>query len=315
MAKIAVLGVSGFVGSHIATLLLAQGHDVVGGLRQSGGRDTDWLKDTAQEKARKGTKLSLVDYSAENLHSTKEAINGACGVICSAGSSQNEPKTINLMEAIAKNVSEAAIEAGIPAVFTSSTGSTNPPEGEPKLKNEIDHWSDTEVQIAQKKYAAAGKTFHDRIIMSRLATKPTWRAAIINPSMVTGPCYQEKPVSGLIRFAEIINGETISSKISNSSMSMIDVRDLATLHVAALFNKQASGRYFGVKRSWHWQDILATIQRHCPSYKPPALGSDEEPMLPTAFDLTRQQSLGVPIRNLDEIIVAHIKEIRRFDLI
>ena len=47
----------------------------------------------------------------------------------------------------------------ITVVVTSSTGSTNPPNAVPdKPKNEIDFWSDPEIQKQKGRYSPAAKT-------------------------------------------------------------------------------------------------------------------------------------------------------------
>ena len=47
----------------------------------------------------------------------------------------------------------------IAVVVTSSTGSTNPPNASPDLlKNEIDSWSDPELQKEKGKFSPAAKT-------------------------------------------------------------------------------------------------------------------------------------------------------------
>ena len=44
-------------------------------------------------------------------------------------------------------------------VVTSSTGSTNPPNASPNvLKNELDSWSDPELQKEKNKFSPAAKT-------------------------------------------------------------------------------------------------------------------------------------------------------------
>eukprot|EP00536_Pseudo-nitzschia_multiseries_P002781 jgi/Psemu1/184268/e_gw1.38.26.1 len=93
-------------------------------------------------------------------------------------------------------------------------------------------------------------------------------------------------------------------------MSIIDVRDLAELHVAAALNPEASGRYFGVNRSFSWREILgafaeATATSTSPyRYVPPPLkpGEDYESAIATQFDHTRKNSLGVTLRPLEETL-------------
>ena len=310
---ICVIGASGFVGSHVTAALLARGTPVHGTTRDASAAKTGWLRDMAAEVASDGATLTLFSASAFDKDSLAAAMDGCDGVIMCAGSATIEPETIPLMEALAENVSEACLETGIErAVFTSSTGSTNPPEGEPELKREMDHWSDPDVQLAAKKYAAVGKTRLDQTVLGKMAASDgRFRAVTINPSMITGPCYQPEPVTSLKSFAAILSGKRLADKVPNSSMSMIDVRDLAALHLAALDNPSASGRYFGVKKSWHWRDILAALEQAVPGYKMPALDPEETPVRATQFDLSRQASLGVSIRDIDEILAGLVGELTR----
>ncbi len=314
---ICVIGASGFVGSHVAAELLSRGLSVHGTLRDAGGPNKDWLNTMAAQVATDGADLTLHSASAFDKDSLAAAMDGCVGVIMCAGSAKIEPDTMPLMEALAENVSDAAIELAIDrAVFTSSTGSTNPPEGEPELKREMDHWSDPDVQLAAKKFAAVGKTRLDQTVLGKLASSGgAFRAVTINPSLIAGPCYQPEPVTSLRMFAAILNGERLTDSVPNGSMSMIDVRDLAKLHVAALDNPSASGRYFGVKKSWHWREILMALENAVPGYKMPAVDPNETPVRATQFDLSRQATLGIEIRDIDEILEGVVTELTRREMI
>lgn len=314
---ICVVGCSGFVGSHVTTELLSRGYNVHGTLRDAAGDNSRWLMADVAPAASGANTLTLFSADVFDKASLAPAMAGCSGVIVCAGSPVIEPATIDLMVAVAENVSDAAMEAGIGrAVFTSSTGSTNPPAGEPDLKNEIDHWSDPELQFETGKFAAVGKTRLDRIVLGKMAASGgAFRVCTINPSMIVGPAYQPEPVVSHHRFAAIIRGERMADKIPNSSNSFTDVRDLAALHVNALENEEASGRYFGVKQSWHWRDVLKALERACPAYTMPRPDPDEVPVRATQFDLTRQNSLGTSLRGLDEMFEGLVEELNRRKMI
>lgn len=309
---ICVVGCSGFVGSHVTAELLTRGFNVHGTLRDTSTDKTVWLKERILPLATDGASLTFFPFQAKDKDSIKAAAGGCSGIICCAGSPQQKPETIEIMEDLATNVSDAALELGIgAAVFTSSTGSTNPPGEEPPIKNEREHWSDSVTQLAAKKYAAAAKTKYDRIILEKMeASDGRLRSVTINPSMIAGPCFQPEPVTSLRSFAAIIKGERMSDKVPNSSMSMIDVRDLAKMHVAALLSEHASGRYFGVKQSWHWRDILGALSDIVPEYTPPIIDLNTKAVTPTQFDLTRRDSLGVELRDLPDILNDVVAELR-----
>ena len=314
---ICVVGCSGFIGSHVTAELLKRGYNVHGTLRDAKGEKADWLMSSVAAAASGDNKLTLFSADAFDKASFGPAMQGCSGLIVCAGSPAVKPETIDLMAAIAENVTEAALEAGISrAVYTSSTGSTNPPEGEPELKNEVDHWSDPDLQLEQKKYAAVGKTRLDRTVLDKMAASGgAFRVCTINPTMIVGPSYKPEPEGSFVRFATIVRGERFADKIPNSSLSYIDVRDLAALHVNALENDQASGRYFGVKQSWHWREILGALERVHPDYKMPEPDPDEVPVRATQFDLRRQDSLGVNLRGLDDIIGGLVEELKRREMI
>lgn len=314
---VCVVGCGGFVGSHVTAELLSRGYDVHGTLRDSAGEKATWLMSKVAPSARGANKLSLFSADVYDKSSLEPAMAGCNGAIVCAGSPVIEPETIDLMLAVAENVSNAAIEAQIGrAVFTSSTGSTNPPEGEPELKNEVEHWSDPNQQLEAKKFAAVGKTRLDQIVLGKMAASDGgFRVCTINPSMIVGPAYQPQPVTSHRRFAAIINGERFADGYPNNSMSMIDARDLAALHVNAMERDQASGRYFGVKQSWHWSDILKALERAHPGYKMPEPDPNEVPVRATQFDLSRQNSLGVNVRGLDEMLDGVIAELHRRQMI
>jgi nucleoside-diphosphate-sugar epimerase len=314
---VCVIGCSGFVGSHVAAELLSRGYSVNGTLRDSGDQNTGWIREQLAPLAGPGQNLRLFSAHLQDKSSLAHAMQGCSGVIMCAGVEKQEPATLEVMVSGAENVLDAALELGIgAAVFTSSTGSTNPPGGDPALKNEIDHWSDPDQQLAAGKYSPAAKTRMDQTALARMqASNGKLRVCVINPSMITGPAYQPEPVASLRSFQSILQGKRFSDRIPNGSMSMIDVRDLANLHVNALESEQARGRFFGVKQSWHWRDILAALARTYPAYEMPEFPLDESPVRPTQFDLSRQHTLGCELRDLDDMLADVIQELQRRDML
>lgn len=313
---VCVIGASGFVGSNVVEALLARGTRVHGTVRDLDDAKYDWVKTEVAAAAHDGGALVLHEARVEDKESLKAAMTGTDGVIVCAGVEKVEPETIKVMRALALNTCDAALELGIGSVvFTSSTGSTNPKEGEPEMKKEMEHWSDFAKQLTEGKFAAVAKTLLDTIVLAKAAASGgALRTATINPSLIAGPCKKPEPVNSMKMVAAILSGQRMGDAVPNGSMSMIDVRDLAALHIAALENEGASGRYFGVKASWHWRDILAALERVVPGYTMPEIDPDEVPIRPTQFDLTRRDSLGVEVRDLDAILEGVARELERRDM-
>ena len=84
-------------------------------------------------------------------------------------------------------------------------------------------------------------------------------------------------------------------------MSIIHVEDLALLHIACMERDSASGRYFGVNRSWPWEEILGALRSLYPAYKMPPKNY-EAPNPVTRFNTARRDTLGVHLKDLEEII-------------
>ena len=315
--QITIIGCGGFVGSHVTAKALEKGYTVVGTVTDKNSAKATSLQNKLQKIAKNDQAFLLKQASAFDSVQLAEAMKDSEGVIVCAGSPENKPETIELMTALATNVCDAAMELGIPkAVFTSSTGSTNPPSGEPQLKNEVDHWSDDALQYEQGKFAAVGKTRLDKIVRDKMqSSDDKLTTATINPSMIAGPSLLETPSTIHNFLAAVINGQYMKDSIPNDSMSLIDARDLAELHIAALENPDASGRYFGLKNSWHWQDILSEIENLVPSYQKPKPDPTEERRQPTQFDFTRQQSLGVELRDLQEMLADSLEAAKAFGLL
>ncbi|MEM7535608.1 MAG: NAD-dependent epimerase/dehydratase family protein [Chloroflexota bacterium] len=313
---ICVIGMSGYVGSHVTAELLNQGYSVNGTLRDPQGPHAGWIERELMPLAQSGQALQVCAAEISDQDSLEKAMTGCTGVIMCAGVETQSPETITLMVGAAENTLNAALKLGIHrAVFTSSTGATNPPDGEPPMKDEMIHWSDPDQQISVGKYSPAAKTLMDRKALEMMETYPTLRVSTINPSMIAGSVFQDQPTTTLKSVRAILKKERMADSIPNGSMSIIDVNDLAKLHIAALENESASGRYFGLKQSWHWKEILAAYSRVYPAYTPPAWPADMEPVTATQFDFTRRDSLGVELKDLDEILGGLIHELKRREML
>ncbi len=211
-----------------------------------------------------------------------------------------------------EHILASCTEHGVKSVvITSSGGSTNPKEGEPPVKKEMEHFSDPDFQISQGKYSPAAKTLMERSAFAHARAHPETKVAIVNPNLIVGPTFQPEVSGSLAFLLKVIRGERFS-KVPNGSMSVVDVRDLAEMELSALTDPRATGRYFAVLRSFHWKDIMEAVKGAHPGFEPPEKGyPDGQEVRPTQFDFTRRDSLGVSPRGLDEIMadaVKHLKE-------
>lgn len=309
---ICVVGASGLVGSYITKTALARGYQVHGTFRDvNDPAKADYLK------ALPHAEQALTLYSADmaDPDGFDEALKGcdavviAClapiyqGIDGTPASELDESRGWNeIIEPIRSgclNIMRAAARQNVSNVLIcSSTSSTNPPFPV-AVKNEIDHCSDLDDQLRQKKYVAAEKIVMETAAQE-FAQKHQQRLSIFLPTMMLGPVLLPHHLQQHCHklMVDLLNGRSGWHKqVPAGSMSVSHLQDVADLFLAALENPEAEGRYFAVYESWPWQDLYKEIAKHVPSQGLPA-SLDGEPEVPTGFDFTRRDSLGVAMRDI-----------------
>lgn len=310
-----VAGSSGLVGANITREALARGYRVNGSLRDA----ADPAKAPHLMALPGAERLNLFSADMANPGDFDAALEGAEGVFIASliptyfgvdGTPARELDDERGYEEIVRptldgcmNILKSAHAAGVrTAVICSSTSSTNPVPPV-RNKNEVDHWSDEQQQYRAKKYTSAAKAVMEKAAM-KFAEENGIRLSIFLPTMMVGPpVLPEHATRGFqVMLAKLARGEKgRHGKVPNDSMSMIHLQDLANLFLAAYENPQASGRYFGVYDSWHWQDIYDCLTQIVPDAPMPE-PLDETRNEPTSFDFTRRDSLGVPVRDILTIL-------------
>ena len=313
---ICVVGASGFAGSHIVRAGLERGYTVHGTMR-----DKDAPGKAPYLKALEGAsgRLSLFSADMAEGESLDEPLDGAdcvfiaCLIPTYAGPSGKPAREMDDAQGYAEiimptvngclNIMGSAARRGVRnVVICSSTSSTNPVPPV-AVKNEVEHWSDAQEQCRARKYTSATKTVMEKAAI-QFAEENNMRLSIILPTGMFGPVILPEHMdrNPHVWLRSLINGgEGRHQKTPNDSTSMIHLHDLAALFLAAYENPGASGRYFGLYDSWHWQDIYGELQKIIPDMKQPKPLTDG-PVSPTGFDFTRRDSLGVAVRDIPTIL-------------
>jgi len=314
--KLCVAGASGLVGSNIVRQALARGYAVNGTLRdKTDPTKAPWLLALSGAPER----LDLFSAQMADESSFDAAVVGAdcvfiaCLIPVYAGPDGTRARDMDDAQGYAEiiqptvdgclNIMRAAHRAGVRnIVICSSTSSTNPVPAV-AVKNEIDHWSDEVEQCRARKYTSATKTVMEKAAIA-YAKENGIRLSIILPTGMFGPVIVPEHLNGNPHawLRRLMNGERgRHDAVPNDSTSMSHLHDVADLFLAAYENPKASGRYFGVYASWHWQDIyaeLATIIDNMPMPAP----LTEPKVAPTGFDTTRRDSLGVKMRDIPTML-------------
>jgi dihydroflavonol-4-reductase len=240
MEKVLVTGISGYIGQHCAAELLRQGYEVIGTIRSHKKAD-----ETRNALARVAP-ITHLRFEEANLLSDQgwnTAMEGCTYVLHIASPfSLAEPKDENEVIAPAvegtRRVMAAAQRSGVKRlVLTSSTFAII--AGKDSGNYGPQDWSDTHSNIGAY---AKSKT---------LAERAAWEAAqdgdmeltVVNPGAVFGPSLGAKmDGQSVTLMTKMIAGKV--PMIPDMAMGMIDVRDVAKIHVSAMTANQAAGKRF-----------------------------------------------------------------------
>ena len=240
MKRVLVTGVTGYIGQHCAAELLRQGYQVVGTIRSRSKADA------TQSAIACVAPVQNLSFAEADLLSDKgwsDALKG-CSFVLHVASPflLAEPKDENELIAPAvegtHRVIAAAQLAGVKRlVLTSSTFAII--AGKDSGQYGPGDWSDTDANIGAY---AKSKT---------LAERAAWEAVkggnmeltVINPGAVFGPSLGAKlEGQSVTMMTKMITGKI--PMIPDMAMGMVDVRDVAKLHVVAMTASVAAGKRF-----------------------------------------------------------------------
>jgi dihydroflavonol-4-reductase len=238
--RVLVTGVTGYIGQHCAVELLNQGYEVVGTVRSKSKADS-----VRKAIANFGPveKLSFVEADLLSDNGWDAAMKGCVYVLHVASPFiMAEPKNENDLIAPAvegtKRVLAAAQRAKVKrVVVTSSIAAIMAGNGSGKFGPET--WSNLNANIGAY---LKSKTLAERSAW-QFVEGSDLELTVINPGGVFGP-----PISGaadgqnIKMLTDMIKGKI--PMIPDVAMGMIDVRDVARLHVKAMIAPGAAGQRF-----------------------------------------------------------------------
>lgn len=236
--RVLVTGITGYIGQHVGSELLKAGFDVVGTMRSQ-------RKAEAVRAALGGAGGSLTFVEADLLSDKgwDEAMEGITYVAHVASpytikEPKNEHELIEPAVEGTRRVVEAAQRAGVKRmVLTSSAIAIQGGRGSGHFGPT--DWANTDINIGAygKSKALAERTAWD------LAAGGDMELTVIVPGGVFGPSLGAAPEGQNVdMISDMIKGKM--PLIPPLAMSMIDVRDAAKLHVAALTTEGAAGTRF-----------------------------------------------------------------------
>lgn len=244
--RVLVTGGTGFVGMHIMLQLLNKGYQVKTTVRNA--KSIDRIKETLSASGiRSLDRLSFVETELTKDENWEEAMNG-CYYVLSVASPVFFGKPANENEAIRPAIEgilrilKFAKQAGVKrVVMTSNFGAVGFTQRNKSRETTEADWTDTN---------AKGLSVYEK--SKTLAEKAAWNFikneggtlefATINAVAILGPSL-DAHVSGSFILLEMLLNGTLKA-IPNLPLNVVDVRDVADLHIRAMENPHANGQRF-----------------------------------------------------------------------
>jgi dihydroflavonol-4-reductase len=244
MAQVLVTGITGFIAKHVAMLLLEAGHEVRGTMRNlaKGERTRASLAAAGADVSR----LELVEADLTSDEGWTEAVTG-CDYVQHVASpfplQQPSDREALVPAAVGgvQRVAERAFKLGAKrVVLTSSVAAMMYRAGRPTpFEFGEEDWTDAEWPMLTAYLVSktrAERAFWD--VAAELGA--TDRAVSVNPGFVAGPTLDADVGASLEAIEMFLKGAYPA--VPPVAFPMVDVRDVAALHVAAMTSEGASGR-------------------------------------------------------------------------
>ncbi len=266
-----VTGASGFIAKHIVLKLLDAGYHVRGSVRTDARADEvraammAHLADTADLDQR----LSFVTLDLMSDKGWSTALKGVDALMHTASPFPlSEPTDENDLIRPAVDGSLRALGAAKSAgvnrvVLTSSVAAVYAQKVIPQQATYTeDDWTDPDSPAASA--YVRSKTLAERAAWDFVAENPAIKLTTINPVLVLGPALDAKFGSSLEIIQRVLRGK--DPAIPALNFDIVDVRDIAEMHVAALSTPQSEGkRVIGSSGDMWFRDLALHLKSLYPA--------------------------------------------------
>src|SRR3984957_14944698 len=257
-----VTGGSGYIGGWGGIGLLQQGYTVRTTVRD--------LTREGQVRAALGKAVEIGDrlsFHAADLMADAgwDAAVAGCDYVLHVASPLGvaEPKDPNELIIPARDgarrVIGAAIKAGVKRVVqTSSVAATSMPPGPPDSVSDETLWTD--LSLPKVSAYAQSKTLAERAAWDLIgASGGATTLATVNPALVLGPVLGHDFSESVQVVERLVSGRVPG--LPRLGFNIVDVRDVADLHIRAMTAPEAAGQRFIAAGTYAWMADLAALLR------------------------------------------------------
>jgi len=250
MTKVLLTGSSGYIGKHITLRLLNDGFEVKASVRSSAKADEVRAAMVAHLPAGfdLGAKLSFVELDLESDAGWDAAIAGVDVLVHSASpfpisSPKDENELIRPAVEGTLRALRAAHKAGVNRVILTSSvaaiyGNDKPASGE----FDETFWTNVNHPVGQVPYTKS-KTLAEKAAWDYISSDaPELQLTTINPVLVAGAPLDKHFGSSVSVVERVLIGK--DPLLPDISFSIVDVKDVATMHVKAITTDAAIGERF-----------------------------------------------------------------------
>lgn len=237
-----VTGASGFIAAHVVRELLERGYRVKGSVR---GNPSERRHEVLRSLPGAAERLTL--HGADLLDADPwDALARGCDAVVHAASpfvlDVRDPKRDLIDPAVAgtRHVLEAALRAGVPRAVVTSSMAAVTDEPEPgRVYTERD-WNERSTVERNPYYASKAAAERAAWALAAQAGEAL-RLVSVNPALVIGPSLGPGLNTSNALLCDLMHG--VSPALVELQWLVVDVRDVALAHVAALELDEAHGRY------------------------------------------------------------------------